>query len=269
MSINNNLHDKTALITGSTSGIGLGIAKILAANGVHIMLNGLLENAQLSDNVIDDVKQAGADHNINCFYHDADMRDGEEIKNLITQTKEKLGQIDILINNAGIQHVAPIEAFPNEKWHDIIAVNLSSSFHTIKHVIPIMRNQDYGRIINISSVHGLVASIDKSAYVSAKHGLLGLTKTVALENAHSHIRCNAICPGWVKTPLVEKQIADKAQAQNISVDQATRDLLAQKQPSLTFTSIKHIADSVMMLCGDAGLSMNGTHITLDGAWTAQ
>lgn len=262
------LHDKVAIITGSTSGIGLGLAHILATHGAHIMLNGL-GDANIINQACDDVKQAGATYAIKCDYHDADMRDALQIKDLITHTKQEFGHIDILINNAGMQYVAPIENFPDQQWQDIIAVNLSSSFYSIKHAIPIMREQDYGRIINIASVHGLIASVDKSAYVAAKHGVMGLTKTVALENATSHIRCNAICPGWVKTPLVEKQITARAQAQNISEEQATRDLLAQKQPSLQFTSIAHIGDAVMMLCGDAGLSMNGAQLTLDGGWTAQ
>lgn len=267
MSTNNssyNLAGKTAIITGATSGIGAAIARMLAENGCDIIVNGFGDDKDISDNIAS-LQQ----HQIKAYHHHADMRRPSDIADMVKFAKDTFGHIDIIVNNAGVQYIAPIQDFADDKWDDIIAVNLSSAFHMIKHTLPIMLTQHYGRIINIASVHGLVASVNKSAYVAAKHGLIGLTKTIALENAQNHIRCNAICPGWVKTPLVEKQITDNATAANISTSQAVKNLLSEKQPSLQFIDTNHIAEMVIMLCGHIGNGMNGAAITIDGGWTAQ
>lgn len=258
------LANKTALITGSTSGIGYGIASVLAKSGCNIMLNGFADELTITK-----IKRDLGIFGNKVSYSDADMKDPAQIKMMIEQTNDELGSIDILVNNAGIQQVYPIEEFPDNAWDSVIAINLSASFHTIKHALPIMREQHWGRIINIASVHGLVASPDKAAYVAAKHGLIGLTKVVALETAEENITCNAICPGWVLTPLVEKQIKEKAIAQKISRAEAEHNLLAEKQPSLQFVLPTQIGEMVLFLCSDAASQVQGSIMTIDGGWTAR
>ena len=255
------LNGKTALVTGSTSGIGLGIAKALAQAGARMVVNGF-----------GDVGQARADIealSVDTLYHAADMRRPAEIEDMVHMASSHWGQIDILVNNAGIQHVAPIDHFPVDKWDDVIAINLSSAFHTTRHVLPAMRRHNWGRILNIASVHGLVASADKSAYVAAKHGLVGLTKVTALETATTGITCNAICPGWVLTPLVQKQVDAKAQSASVSVEQATRMLLSEKEPSMQFTTPEELGQLAVFLCSTAGNNVRGVAWNMDGGWTAQ
>lgn len=260
-----NINNKTAIITGSTSGIGLSIATKLASNNYNILLNGFGDKQDI-EKIISDIENK---YNIIVKYHDADMSDEIQIKNMIDFTKTEFKSLDILVNNAGIQFVKNIDEFPIEKWNSIIAINLSSNFHTIREILPIMKENNFGRIINIASAHGLVGSIGKSAYVAAKHGVVGLTKVVALENAESNITCNAICPGWVKTPLVEKQIENNALSSNISIEEATRNLLKEKQPSLKFISPDEIGDIVCFLASDSGRSITGSIISIDGGWTAR
>lgn len=256
---------KNAVITGSTSGIGLGMAQSLAKAGCNIMLNGFGD--------ADEIEKARKDIEDTCgvtaFYNGADMTKPDEIENLIKDTKDKFGSVDILINNAGIQYVSKIEDFPNEKWDAIIAINLSSSFHTIKHVVPIMKEQGWGRIINLASAHAIVASPFKSAYVAAKHGIAGLTKVIALEVAQDNITCNAICPGYVKTPLVEGQIADTAKARGITEDEVVKDVLLAAQPTKKFTEVEQIGELACFLASDAGQNITGSILPIDGGWTAQ
>ena len=258
------LNGKTALVTGSTSGIGLGIAKALAAQGANIMLNGFGDAAQ-----IDAVKQEIAALGAAVDYHAADMTKPRAIEALIGAAAKRFGAVDILINNAGIQHVAPIESFPDERWDAVIAINLSSSFHTIKHALPLMKARGWGRIINISSAHGLVASVQKSAYIAAKHGLIGLTKAVALETANSGVTCNAICPGWVLTALVQKQIDARAAASGQSSAQAKTALVSEKQPDHEFVTPEDLGALAVFLCSDAGRVIRGAAYVMDGGWTAQ
>lgn len=258
------LTNKTALITGSTSGIGHGIASVLAKAGCNIMLNGFAD-----EETVTKIKRDLSIFGNKISYSDADMKDPLQIKELIEQTNEELGSIDILVNNAGVQHVSPIEDFPDNAWDDIIAINLSASFHTIKHALPYMKKLHWGRIINIASAHGLVGSEDKSAYVAAKHGLIGLTKVVALETAQDNITCNAICPGWVLTPLVQKQIDQNAKRKNISRSQAEHELLFEKQPSLQFVLPTQIGEMVLFLCSDAAAQIQGAALSIDGGWTAR
>ena len=256
---------KNALITGSTSGIGLGIARALASQGCSIMLNGFGDAA-----VIERLRMAmAADFGVTVTYDGADMTRPAEIGTLVATTVAQLGSIDILVNNAGIQHTAPVEEFPPEKWDAIIAVNLSSSFHTIHHSLPHMKASRWGRIINIASVHGLVASVNKAAYVTAKHGLVGLTKVVALETAGLGITCNAICPGWTRTELIEPQIVARAQALGVDIEMGGRDLLAEKQPSRQFVSIEQLGQLAVFLCSDAAAQITGAPLPIDGGWTAQ
>ncbi len=255
-----NLNGRTALVTGSTSGIGLGVAHSLAAAGANLVLNGF-----------GDVEQALAavrSHGGEVRHHPADMSKPEDIAELIGFAEREFGAVDILVNNAGIQHVAPVEEFPPERWDSIIAINLSSAFHTTRLALPGMRRRDWGRIVNIASVHGLVGSAQKSAYVAAKHGLLGLTKVVALETAQSPITCNAICPGWVLTPLVQQQIDARAQADG-GVAQARHDLLAEKQPSLEFVTPEQLGALVLFLCSEAATQVRGAAWNMDGGWAAQ
>ncbi|MBA8667167.1 3-hydroxybutyrate dehydrogenase [Holosporaceae bacterium 'Namur'] len=256
---------KVALITGATSGIGLGIARKLAEMGSNIMLNGLGK--------AEDVEKLrtglSKEFNIRVSYSPADMSTPEQIKEMIKQTEAELGGLDILVNNAGIQFVSPVEEFPDDKWDAILAINLSSAFHAIKAALPGMKKRNFGRIINIASTHGLVASANKGAYVAAKHGIVGLTKVVALENATLNVTCNAICPGWVHTPLVQKQIEDRAKNEGITIDEATRNLLSEKQPSLRFTTIEDIGNTVLFLCSETGRSITGTALPVDGGWTAR
>ncbi|MEQ1706056.1 MAG: 3-hydroxybutyrate dehydrogenase [Rickettsiales bacterium] len=259
------LTGKNAIVTGSTSGIGLAIARTLAGQGCNIMLNGMGEKSVIDGLVAEFPKT----YNVKTVYSAADMTKPAEIKQMVTDCNAQLGRVDILVNNAGIQFTAPIEEFPEEKWDAIIAINLSASFHAIKAAIPLMRKQNFGRIINIASVHGLVASTNKSAYVAAKHGIVGLTKVAALENAETNITVNAICPAWVHTPLVQKQIEDKAKAQNISIEEATAKLLGEKQPNKRFIKPENIGAMIAFLCGENGDSMTGEIITMDGGWLAQ
>ncbi len=256
---------KCALITGSTSGIGLGIARALAAAGCNIMLNGFAAPAE-----IERLRSSlSEEHGVTVLYHGADMRRPEEIAAMVAEAEGRLGGVDILVNNAGIQHTAPIEEFPPEMWDAIIAINLSSAFHTIHRALPGMRQKGWGRIVNTASVHGLVASANKAGYISAKHGLVGLTKEVALETAGSGVTCNAICPGWTRTELIEPQIAAKAEALGVDVEEGGRQLLAEKQPSRQFVTVEQLGQLVLFLCSDAAAQITGTAIPVDGGWTAQ
>ncbi len=255
-----NLKGKTAVITGSTSGIGLGIAHALASQGVNIVLNSYTDNAQDHALAADMAKQYG----ITVCYIAADMSNATACRELI----KKAERVDILVNNAGIQHVAAIEEFPIDKWDAIIAINMSSAFHTSAAAIPEMRAQGWGRIINISSAHGLTASPYKSAYVAAKHGVVGLTKTIALETAEEAITCNAICPGYVLTQLVEAQIPDTMDKYNLSRESVIKDVLLQRQPSKQFVTTDQIAGTVNFLCSAAADQITGSTISIDGGWTA-
>ncbi|MCB9982283.1 MAG: 3-hydroxybutyrate dehydrogenase [Rhodospirillales bacterium] len=257
------LKGKTAVITGSTSGIGLGIAKGMAAAGANIMMNGFGDADKIKT-----ARQSLETHDIKALYHGANMTQPDEIEDLIATAHKEFGSVDILINNAGIQYVAPVEDFPPEKWDAIIAINMSSAFHTIRHALPLMRKSGWGRIINIASAHGLVASPYKSAYVTAKHGILGLTKTIALECAEDNITVNAICPGYVKTPLVEGQIADTAKARGITEDEVINDVLLKAQWTKKFVKIEDLTDLTLFLCSTAAQNMTGGHISIDGGWTA-
>jgi len=259
------LKRKAAVVTGSTSGIGLGIARALAAQGANITLNGFGERKAIEALMA----ELGAKYQVEVDYSAADVSQPGQVTEMIEQCAARFGSVDILINNAGIQHTAPIEDFPVEKWEQILAVNLSSAFYGIKAALPHMRRRQWGRIVNIASAHGLVASATKSAYVAAKHGLLGLMKVVALETARSPITCNAICPGWVLTPLVQKQIDDAAARSGISNDEAKMRLLAEKQPSLEFATREQIGSAAVFLCSPAADQIRGTSISVDGGWTAQ
>ena len=256
---------KAAVVTGSTSGIGLGIARALGAQGANIMLNGFGDR-QVIESLMAELR---AEYDVEVDYSPADMSRPVQVTAMITQCVDRFGGVDILVNNAGIQHTAPVEAFPMEKWEQVLAINLSSAFYTIKAALPSMRHRRWGRIVNIASAHGLVASATKSAYVAAKHGLLGLTKVVALETAQSPITCNAICPGWVLTPLVQKQIDDAAARSGISKDEAKARLLAEKQPSLEFATSEQIGAVAVFLCSSAADQIRGTSISVDGGWTVQ
>jgi len=259
------LRGKTALVTGSTSGIGLGIAEALAKEGAHLMLNGFGD-----PNEVEALRaRLERDHGVNVRYHPADMSDPEAIAALMRTALEAFGSIDILVNNAGIQHVAPIEEFPVEKWHAIIAINLVSSFHTIRAALPGMKTKRWGRIINIASAHALVASPYKSAYVAAKHGIAGLTKTVALETAEHGITVNAICPGYVLTPLVERQIPDTAKTRGITEEEVVKNVLLAAQPTRRFVTIPEVAALACYLTSDMAASITGAILPIDGGWTAQ
>jgi|UniRef100_UPI0035C6A955 3-hydroxybutyrate dehydrogenase len=255
-----NLQGKTALVTGSTSGIGLGLAASLAAAGAQVILNGFGEVEQAKAHIAGLGAAPG--------YHDADLSDPQQIADLMRYVEREFGGTDILVNNAGIQHVSPLESFPADKWNAIIAINLSSVFHTSRLALPGMRERGWGRIINVASVHGLVASKDKAAYVAAKHGVVGLTKTIALETARSAITCNAICPGWVLTPLVQQQI-DQRIAAGTDPQQARNDLLAEKQPSLEFVTPEQLGELALFLCSDAAVQVRGAAWNMDGGWLAQ
>ena len=255
------LKGKTALVTGSTSGIGLGIAKALAAQGANIVLNGFGD--------VEGPKAEVAALGVQVSYHGADMSKPAEIEAMIAHASTTFGGVDILVNNAGIQHVARVENFPVERWDAIIAINMSSAFHATRLVLPAMLAKNWGRIINVASVHGLVASAEKSAYVTAKHGVVGLTKVTALENAASGVTCNAICPGWVLTPLVQKQVDAKAAALGISDVEATKKLLGEKEPSMQFTTPEELGALAVFFCSPAGNNVRGVAWNMDGGWTAQ
>lgn len=259
------LKGRTALVTGSTSGIGLGIALCLARQGAHIVLNGFGD----VDGPRAEVEAAGKAHGIRVGYHGADMSKPADIEAMMSHIAAEFGACDILVNNAGIQHVAPVDAFPVERWDAIIAINLSSAFHTTRLALPAMKARGWGRVINLASVHGLVASAHKSAYVAAKHGLIGLTKAVALETATTGVTVNAICPGWVLTPLVQKQVDARAAADGVDDAEAKRRLLAEKQPSLQFTTPEQLGELAVFLCSDAASNVRGQAWSLDGGWTAQ
>jgi 3-hydroxybutyrate dehydrogenase len=259
------LKQKTAVVTGSTSGIGLGIARALAGEGANVVLNGFGDKGDIEE------ARAGieAEFGVKAAYSPADMTKPAEIAAMIKTAEQTLGGVDILVNNAGIQHVAPIEEFPIEKWDAIIAINLSSAFHAIRAVVPGMKARKWGRIVNTASAHSLVASPFKVAYISAKHGLAGLTKTVALELATFGITCNCISPGYVWTPLVEQQIPDQMKSRNMTEEQIKRDVLLAAQPTKEFVTVDQVAALALYLCSDAAASVTGTNISIDGGWTAQ
>jgi 3-hydroxybutyrate dehydrogenase len=259
------LKGKTALVTGSTSGIGLGIAKALAAQGANIVMNGFGD--------VEGPKAEIAALGVKVAYHGADMSKPAEIADMMAYAAKEFGQVDILVNNAGIQHVARIENFPVDKWDAIIAINLSSAFHATRLALPAMQaangGKGWGRIINVASAHGLVASAEKSAYVASKHAIVGLTKVTALENAKTGITCNAICPGWVLTPLVQKQLDDRAKANNMTMEAATAQLLGEKEPSLQFTTPEELGALAVFFCSPAGNNVRGVAWNMDGGWVAQ
>lgn len=258
------LQGKSAIVTGSTSGIGLGIATKYARLGCNIILNGFGDQSEINK-IIEEIKALG----VKVAYSAADMSKPEDIRGMVELCYKEFGSVDILVNNAGIQHVAPIEDFPEEKWDKIIAINLSSSFHSIKAALKYMRQGKFGRIINIASAHGLVGSAHKAAYCAAKHGILGLTKVITLETALENITCNAICPGWVLTPLVEKQIEQMAKEKNISIDQAKTELLSEKQPSLAFATPEEIGEMAAYLASDAARQVKGSIFSIDGGWVSR
>ena len=255
---------RVAVVTGSTSGIGLGIAQGLARAGFNLMLNGFGTKQEITS-LLETIRALG----VRADFHPADLSQPEQCTALIAAAEQTFGRVDVLVNNAGIQHTASVEQFPAERWDAIMAVNLSAAFHTTRAVLPGMHQRCWGRIVNIASVHGLVASVQKVAYVAAKHGLIGMTKVVALENAQRGVTCNAVCPGWVLTPLVEAQIVARAQREGTTHKQATADLLAEKQPSGRFATVKELADLVVFLTGDAATSITGASLPVDGGWTAQ
>ena len=258
------LKGKSAIVTGSTSGIGRGIAQALAAEGANVMLNGFGDSDE-----IENIRSALADtYGVTVLYSGADMRKADEIEAMVAQAAASFGSVDILVNNAGIQHVAPVEDFPIDQWDDIIAINLSSSFHTIRAALPGMKTQGWGRIVNIASIHGITASPFKSAYVAAKHGVVGLTRAVALEVAEENITVNAICPGYVKTPLVEAQIPDTAKTRGISEEDVIRDVLLERQATKKFVQVEEISAFTAFLCSDGAASITGAALPQDGGWSA-
>lgn len=258
------LKGKTAIVTGSTSGIGLGVARALADAGANVVLNGFGAPAE-----IEAVRADVAKRGVKVGYSAADMSKPAEVAGMVAYAVRELGGVDILVNNAGIQHTAPVDEFPVEKWDAILAINLSAAFHAIRAALPQMKRGGWGRIINVASTHGLVASVNKAAYVAAKHGILGLTKVVALETATSRITCNAICPGWVLTPLVQKQIDDLAAREKLGKEQASARLLGEKQPSLQFATPEQIGALAVFLCSEGAAQMRGVALPVDGGWTAQ
>ena len=259
------LKGKAAIVTGSTSGIGLGIATALAAEGCELMLNGFGAPAAI-DRLRADLAER---HGVRVGYSPADMSKPAEIPDLVAAAMRQFGRVDILVNNAGIQHVAKVVDFPAERWDAVIAINLSAAFHAAKAALPHMIEKRWGRVINIASAHGLVASGEKAAYVAAKHGLVGLTKVIAIENANLGITCNAICPGWVLTPLVQQQIEARAKVQGIPVEQAREDLVREKQPMLEYTTPEKIGALTVFLCGEAASTITGAALSIDGGWVAQ
>jgi 3-hydroxybutyrate dehydrogenase len=259
------LRGKVALVTGSTSGIGLGVARALATQGADIMLNGFGK----PDEIEALRAEMAASHGVKVSYNGADISKPDQIDAMVAQAVKTLGAVDILVNNAGIQFTANVEDFPNERWDQIIAINMSGVFHGMKAVIPGMKAKGWGRIINVASAHGLVASAQKVAYVAAKHGVVGMTKVAAIELANAGITVNAICPGWVLTPLVEKQLHDRAEQDGKTVAQETHDLVAEKQPMVKFTTPEQIGGLAVFLCSDAAATMTGTPVSIDGGWVAQ
>jgi 3-hydroxybutyrate dehydrogenase len=259
------LSGKTALVTGSTSGIGLGIARALAEQGANIVFNGFGDARQIEQLHTGVAREFG----VQAAYHNADMSKPDEIGAMMAFAADKFGGVDVLVNNAGIQHVDNIEDFPAEKWDAIIAINLTSAFHTTRHALPAMKQRNWGRIINIASAHGLVGSPQKSAYVAAKHGLVGFTKVAALETAHTGVTCNAICPGWVLTPLVQKQVEDRAAREGVSIEQAKKALLSEKQPSSEFVTPEELGALAVFMCSPAANQVRGAAWNMDGGWVAQ
>ena len=255
------LTGKTALVTGSTSGIGLGIVKLLAQRGANVMLNGFGD----VEGALAELRGAPG----RAVYHGADMSQPAQIEDMVRSCEREFGAVDILVNTAGIQHVAPVEDFPPERWDAIIAINLSSAFHAVRAALPGMKQRNWGRVINVASVHGLVASAYKSAYVAAKHGLVGFTKAVTLECTTTGVTVNAVCPGWVLTPLVQKQVDARAAADGVSQDEAKARLLGEKQPSLQFTTPEDLAELVIFLCSPAAQNVRGVAWNVDGGWAAQ
>lgn len=258
------LKGKTAIVTGSTSGIGQGMALALAKAGCNVMLNGLGDAGEIEKERAKMEKDTGS----KILFNGADMTKPDQIAAMIKETKDKFGSVDIIVNNAGIQHVAPIDEFPPEKWDAIIAINLTSAFHMIRNALPHMKEAGWGRVVNLASAHALVASPYKSAYVAAKHGLAGLTKTVALEVAQQNITVNAICPGYVHTPLVDKQIGDQAKSRGISEEEVVKNVILGAQPTKKFTTVEQIGDLAVFLCSPAAENITGTLISIDGGWTA-
>ncbi len=258
------LAGRSAIVTGSTSGIGLGIARAMAGAGANVMINGL-GSTEENEPVRADVARSGTE----VVFSGADMSDPDDIEKMVETARREFGRVDIVVNNVGIQHVSPVEEFPVAKWDLIMALNLSSSFHTIRLTAAEMKQAGWGRIVNIASAHSLVASPFKTAYVSAKHGLVGLTKTVALETAEHGVTCNAISPGYVLTPLVEKQIPDTAKARGITEEEVKRDVLLAAQPTRAFVTVEQVAETALFLCSDAAAQITGANISIDGGWTAQ
>lgn len=259
------LNGKSAIVTGSTSGIGLGIAEALAKAGADVMLNGLGDADEIEATRAKLAEETGR----KIAFSGANMLDPSAIEGMVGAAKAEFGRLDILVNNAGIQHVSPVEDFPIEKWDAIIGINLSSAFHSIRAAVPIMKQQGWGRIVNLASAHALTASPFKSAYVAAKHGIAGLTKTVALELATHKITCNAVCPGYVLTPLVEKQIPDTAKARGITEEEVMRDVLLAAQPTKEFVKTEQLGAFTVFLCSDEAASLTGAVLPMDGGWTAQ
>lgn len=259
------IRQKTALITGSTSGIGLGIARVLASQNNNILLNGLGDPSEISK-IIEELSALTTGK---VLYSPANLTSAQEIKEMVAFALKSFPSLDIVVNNAGMQHVSPTEDFPEEKWDQVLNLNLKAPFLIAQQALKHMRAQKWGRIINIASAHGLVASTHKAAYVASKHGLVGLTKVIALETAQENITCNAVCPGWVLTPLVQKQIEEKAQQKGISIDEATHNLLSEKQPSGSFVLPEQVGEYVAFLCSDAAAQITGTVQVIDGGWTAQ
>ena len=259
------LKGKTAIVTGSTSGIGLGVARALGGAGAKLMINGFGDAAEI------ETLRAGLEREfgVRVAYSGADMSKPEQVRAMVQAAIDQLGSADILVNNAGIQHTASVDTFPPERWDAVLAINLSSAFHAIQGALPGMKARNWGRIVNVASVHGLVASVDKSAYVAAKHGLIGLTKVVALETAKTGVTCNAICPGWVLTPLVQKQIDARAAREGIPVERAKAELLSEKQPSGDFATPEQIGALCVFLCSDAAAQIRGAALPVDGAWLSQ
>jgi 3-hydroxybutyrate dehydrogenase len=262
--ISRSLEGKVSLVTGSTSGIGLGIARSLAAAGSALVLNGFGKPEDIAELQARMVSEFG----VKVRYSPADMSKASAISDLIAMTLDAFGRLDVLVNNAGIQHVAPLEEFPAEKWETILAINLSSAFHTTRAALPAMRKHNFGRVINIASAHGLVGSPFKAAYVAAKHGIVGLTKVIALETAEANITCNAICPGYVYTPLVETQIEGQAKAHGIPREQVIRDVLLAQQPNKRFATVEELGALSVFLASDAAASITGIALPVDGGWTA-